>query len=410
MEQALKKHILFVDDEPNILEGLRRMLRGMRNEWEMDFTTGSTEALEIMGQRHFDVIVSDMRMPEMDGAQLLTMVKDLYPHMVRIILSGHSDKEMILKTVKPAHQYLSKPCDAEILKSTLSRAFFLNNLIRQNNLTNIILQIESLPSLPALYLEMVDLLNSPETSTQEVGEVIARDLGMATKILHLVNSAFFSLRCHISDPAHAVSLLGIDTIKALVLITGIFSQFDEKKVASLQIERLWDHSIKTAAMAKEVAAREGLCKKDIDDIFMAGLIHDVGKLILADNLPEKYKEILIQTTVKDICLEEAEFQLLGATHAEAGAYLMALWGLPDIIVEAIAYHHHPEKSPCKEHTPLGILYMVNILEHEMSPYSANETPSCGLDFDYIGQIGLTDKIEEWNILCAQIEQGGKKGG
>jgi HD-like signal output (HDOD) protein/CheY-like chemotaxis protein len=410
MEQPLKKHILFVDDEPNILEGLRRMLRGMHNEWDMAFTPGSTEALKIMGQKHFDVIVTDMRMPEMDGAQLLTKVKELYPHMVRIILSGHSDKEMVLKTVKPAHQYLSKPCDAEILKSTLSRAFFLNNLIRQNNLTNIILQIETLPGLPALYLELIDLLKSPETSTQQVGEVIAKDLGMTTKILHLVNSAFFSLRCHIYDPAHAVSLLGIDTIKALVLITGVFSQFDEKKVASLEIERLWDHSTKTATMAKVVATREGLCKKDIDDIFMSGLIHDVGKLILADNLPEKYKEILKQTTVKDICLEDAEFQLLGATHAEVGAYLLALWGLPDNIVETVAYHHHPEKSPSKEHPQLSILYVINLLEHEITPCSANETPSCGLNLDYIDQIGLTDEVEEWKCLCAQIEQGGKKGG
>lgn len=375
----------------------------MRNEWDMSFVPGGIEALKIMTEKHFDVIVSDMRMPEVDGAQLLTKVKELYPNMVRIILSGHSEKEMILKTVKPAHQYLSKPCDAETLKSAIGRVFFVNDLILRNNLTNIILQIETIPCLPALYLELNNLLKSPETSTQQIGKVISKDLGMTAKILHLVNSAFFGLPCHISDPTHAVSLLGVDTMKALVLIAGIFSQFDVKKVRFMDIQRLFDHCMKTAAMAKEVAAKEKFSKKDIDDIFISGLVHDVGKLILADNLPEKYKEILKEASVQDICLEEAEFKFLGTTHADIGAYLMALWGLPDTIVKNIACHHHPERLSAKELSQLTVLYVVNILEYETRQCSSKEIPSCGFNSVYIDEIGLSEKVDEWKCLFETVD-------
>jgi len=226
MNEPTKRRILFVDDEPMVLKGLQRSLRKMRDEWEMTFASNSKEALDILGSEPYDVIVSDLRMPEMDGAQLLAEVKSKHPEVVRIILSGQVEQETTFKSVQLAHQSLSKPCDADILKHTLNKLFALRNLLEDESIKRIVSQTETLPSLPAVYTEVVGELQSPEPSVQKIGDIISKDMGMAAKILQVVNSAFFGLVRKISNPKEAVMLLGTETIKALVLSVKIFSEFN----------------------------------------------------------------------------------------------------------------------------------------------------------------------------------------
>ena len=227
----MKKRILFVDDEPKILEGLQRTLRSMRQEWEMQFAGSGQEALECLSKEPFDVVVSDMRMPGMDGAQLLKEVMRLYPQIARIILSGHSDQEIVLKSVRIAHQYLAKPCEAETLKSVVTRTCALRELLADDAVRRMVSNMDSIPSLPSLYAEIMEEIQSPNASIQRVGKIISKDMGMTTKILQLVNSAFFGLRRHVSSPSQAVSLLGLDTIRALVLSVHIFTHFDSQKAS-----------------------------------------------------------------------------------------------------------------------------------------------------------------------------------
>ena len=110
-----KPRIVFVDDEVNILNGIRRSLRGMRTSWDMEFFTSGQAALDGLSKAPAEVVVSDMRMPEMDGAQLLSQVKDRWPQTVRFILSGFSNEEAILRTICPSHQYRANPCESETL-------------------------------------------------------------------------------------------------------------------------------------------------------------------------------------------------------------------------------------------------------------------------------------------------------
>lgn len=208
----MKLSVLFVDDEPHVLQGLQRMMRSMRQEWEIITAGGGLEALDLLSRKPVDVVVTDMRMPGMDGTQLLNEIKNSYPQIVRIILSGQSDREMILKSVRPAHQYLAKPCNDEILKSTIERSCWLRDLLADNSLKQLISRIDSLPSLPTLYLEILRELESPYSSMQKIGEIISRDIGMTAKILQMVNSAFFGFRRHIASPAEAAELLGLETI------------------------------------------------------------------------------------------------------------------------------------------------------------------------------------------------------
>src|SRR6266446_223491 len=225
----MKKRILFVDDEPMVLDGLQRMLRPMRAEWEMVFVASGSEALELMGQAPFDVVVSDMRMPQMNGAELLAEVLKRYPQTVRLILSGHADKDLILKCVGSTHQYLAKPCRPEHLKAAITRAGELNESLKDKGLRNLISCMERVPSMPKLYIEIVEKLEDPGVGLDVIGDIIGKDIGMAAKILKLVNSSFFGLGREISEPAEAVSYLGVETIKSLVLCVQVFTQFESTK-------------------------------------------------------------------------------------------------------------------------------------------------------------------------------------
>jgi HD-like signal output (HDOD) protein len=402
----MKRQILFVDDEPRVLISIRRMLHGMRNEWDMQFAESGADALSMLAKKPFDVIVTDIRMPGMDGANLLSEVKKAYPNMVRFVLSGHSDKEMILRSVRHAHQYLSKPCDADILKSKICRACALREMLTQESLRSVVSAMDSLPSQPTLYAEIMDELRNERSCIQKIGEIISRDLGMTTKILQLVNSAFFGMPRHIESPAHAVSLLGLDTIKALVLSVEVFSKFEQNKLKAFNIESLWDHSIMTGKLVKQIAKAEKANRQTMDDAFLAGLLHDVGKLILVDQLPDEYKEIIELTKNENIPLLDAEIRILGAGHAEVGAYLLGLWSITDPIVEAVAFHHDPQICALQSFSPQTAVHVADALAnaggHSYKPTAAGLS---GMDDEYIDSIGLTGRIPVWrNIYDAMVQE------
>ena len=402
----MKKRILFVDDEPKILEGLQRTLRSMRQEWEMQFAGSGQEALESLSKEPFDVVVSDLRMPGMDGAQLLTEVMRLYPQIARIVLSGSSDQEIVLKSVRIAHQYLAKPCEAETLKSVVMRTCALRELLADDAVRRMVSNMDSIPSLPSLYVEIMEEIQSPNASVQRVGKIISKDMGMITKILQLVNSAFFGLRRHVSSPSQAVSLLGLDTIRALVLSVQIFTQFDSQKPSGLSLERVWKHSFLTGAFAKAIAKEEKQKQVLIDDSFMAGLLHDLGKPILSSNFSEQYGEVQAAAKDRNISLWEAEREIFGTTHSEVGAYLIGLWGLPDSIIEGLAFHHHPNKCPGQGFSPLLAVHVANVLQHQENGSEA-EAVIPQIDPDYLVKLDMPNRLTVWREICRQIIQEGK---
>lgn len=363
----MKKRILFVDDEPKLLQGLHRLLRGKRHEWDMDFVSSGREALECMARHPADVIVSDMRMPEMDGVELLNKVKGLYPNTIRIALSGYSEQEMTLRSVGPAHQFLAKPCDPDTLIGSITRATALRDLLESPSLTAMVANIESLPSLPGLYHEVMAEIASPEGSLKRVGEIISSDVGMSAKVLQLVNSAFFGLPQHVSSPAQAVNLLGFETIKALVLTIHVFTRHENRTSSFFPLEKLLEHSLHTARMTTIICRDKELSKARTDNAYLAGMLHDVGKLILAVNLPRQYQEVMKTSADSSLPLHVLEKKMLGASHAEVGAYLVGLWGLPDDIVEAIAYHHAVEHCVSNGFCPLNAVTLANGLLNEAEP-------------------------------------------
>ncbi len=401
----MKKRILFVDDNRVMLSSLRRMLRIMRGEWEMGFVESGKEALEKLMEIPYDVVVSDIRMPEMDGVELLTKIKKEYPRVVRIALSGQSDQEVVLKSVGPTHQFLAKPIDADSLIAVIKRSCTLQDLLYDKSLLKIVTELESLPSLPSLYLDIIEELKSPKSSLAKIGEIISKDIGMTAKILQLVNSAFFGMPQHISSPSQAAMLLGVDIIRALVLSVKIFNSYGTSLPEKLNIERLWNHCNMTAVLAKGIAKSEKFDRQMIDDVFMAGILHDVGILALASNLPDQYTEVLQIAEKENKLLIEAEQIVIGKTHAEVGGYLMGLWGLPNSIVEAIFFHHTPYKSPVVTLSPLTAVHIANALETTKPAFKDASTESY-LDMEYLDKLGISDRIPVWCSLQNEIHQKG----
>ncbi|MCK4303332.1 MAG: HDOD domain-containing protein [Candidatus Eisenbacteria sp.] len=397
--------IVFVDDEPRVLQGLKRMLRSMRKKWTMHFCPGASEALEILEREPVDIVVSDMRMPGMDGAEFLTEVMTRFPTVARLALSGQADEETIMRSVRPVHQYLSKPCDAQVLKATIQRLCSLHGLLQSDHLKGLVAQMKSIPSLPSLYTQIINELESENPSIKTVGAIIARDVGMTAKILQMVNSAFFGLRRRVSDPTHAVNLLGVDTVKNLVLSVHVFSSSKAAKLP-FSLGALWNHSMTVGMLAKRLARAETAQPTVIEDALGAGMLHDLGKLILAANLPEKYEQVSTLAEQEGIELLKAEQEVVGTTHAELGAYLLGLWGLPDSVVEALAFHHAPQGDSSTGFRPLTAVHAANALDHELRP-SSSALPTSKIDAAYIEQLGLAGRLSAWRGLCpAEIEVAG----
>lgn len=385
-------NILFVDDEPKILQGLQRMLRPMRDEWQMWFANSGEESLSLLQEQNIEVVVSDMRMPRMDGAQLLTEVRSKYPQVIRIILSGYSEKDMVMKSVGVAHQYLSKPCDAEILKLTVEKVRSLQNILNNDVLRRLVAQMPNVPSLPDLYFALKEELNKPEPSTQKVAEIIKKDIGMTVKILQIVNSAFFCSRRTISDTREAVDYLGLDTISSLTFSLGIISQFEGRQLSGVQLAKVWAHSATVGAIASKIA--RSIDSQVAGDAFTAGLLHDIGEVVLAANLPEEFASVNKLRTLEKISKTAAERQIFDATHADVGAYLLGIWGLPKNVVEAVAYHHCPADAQNNSFTTLTALHAANaISNHANSEKSGLSQPE--FDNEYMTKLGLAEKFPVW---------------
>jgi len=389
-----KYRILFVDDEPNVLRALQRMTYRMREEWDMAFAANAHEGLEIMSGLQFDVVVSDMRMPGMDGVEFLEEVTRRQPGVVRILLSGHSDQQSIMKSVGPAHQFLTKPCRPEKLKETLHSALAMRGLLKSEPLRDLVAHLKTLPSLPTVYLDLVRELQKPDTTMTQVGQIIARDIGMTAKILQTVNSSFFGLQVHVSDPVHAARLLGPEILKGLVLSVQIFSKYGRLKCQSLSLEALSEHSGRVATLAKQIISNQGGDRIVADNTFIAGMLHDVGKLILADNLPERFDEALHLAEAEKLPVFAAEEKVLGASHDVVGAYLLGIWGLPSDIIEAVAFHHVPRRQPRGSFGPLPAVYLADFADHYAQ--QEHETVICDeLDRDYLEKVGLKLNFDAW---------------
>ncbi|MCL6503659.1 MAG: HDOD domain-containing protein [Pirellulales bacterium] len=398
----MAKRILFVDDQANVLEGLRRLLHPYRHEWEMVFVESGAEALRQLEASPFDVLVTDMRMPGMNGSELLQLVQQRYPQVVRMVLSGHADLIQAERALGTAHQYLSKPCDTQTLRATLVRACAVKERLADPNLRRLVGQMASLPSRPDLFGELVRELESEDASIQRIGELIGRDVAMTAKLLQIVNSSFFGLPRRVESPAQAACFLGLNILRPVVLSSGIFSRLSTPLPAGYTIEMLTEHSLAVSRLAERMARSLTSERQLANDALMAGMVHDVGQLVLASGVPEGFEEALGEARREGVPLHVAERQVLGTDHAAVGAYLLALWGLPASVVEAAAYHHDPAAAGDPALGTLALVHLANVLvKQRMGPDWMRGHEEA--DREWLGRAGVSEQqMSQWAELADKL--------
>ena len=354
--------------------------------------------LNFFRKKKFNVIVTDMRMPGMDGAQLLTEVRKIRPETIRIILSGQAEDKAFLRAVGSMHQFLSKPCDFNILKKAIANSLSLKEYLRNENLKKLLTKTDTLPTLPELYLELLEELQSENSTLERIGEIVSKDIGMTAKILQVANSAFFGMSNKISSPTQAVEVLGLDFIQALVITYQAFKTNSPQAPLKL----IWDHSVETAGFAILLARREKMGTQIEINSFTASMLHDIGKVIFMIHFKEKFEQCLTLAKKTKKYDWEIEQEIFEADHAQVGAYLIGLWGLPDQVIEAIAYHEYPSRSQSNIFSPLTLLYVSNFLIEE-NPRGYRIGKPQELDEEYLKSIGISDRIPEWRKLYAETK-------
>lgn len=394
------RRVLFVDDEPEFLEGLKRMLRPQKQEWELAFAPSGATALALMAASPFDVIVTDMRMPGMDGIDLLERVQEEHPQVVRIVLSSHTELSTALRLVPVAHQFLAKPCDAHMLRVAVERACHLKALLHDDSIRRTVGAMGDLPSLPRTYHALTLALADPDTSLQKIARIVELDVGISAKILQLVNSAFFGVARSITNIQKAVGYIGFSTLKCLVLSVEVFRVFAPKgSLLGFSLEDLQRHARLTASIASRLPVPSHL----VDIAIVSGMLHDVGKLIMAWKFPERFVKLMVEARQEKCPLHQVEEREFGFSHAEIGAYLLGLWGLPYAVVEAVALHHAPHRVPHQNFDAASAVYVANLLAQELDS-SSPTMGETGLqsDGEYLVSLGVQDDIPQWRAMAAEI--------
>jgi HD-like signal output (HDOD) protein len=387
------KRILFVDSDRNAARSLQGLVDIEQRGWTIAVASSSAEAVDLLERQRWDVVVTEWMLPGIDGASLLAAVQEHSPATVRLVLSAATQSQSRFRAVSIAHQFLSKPADPVLLRNVILRMSKLQELLHGESVRGMIAGLSSLPSVPRLYNELQRKLEEEDTGLAEIAAIIERDPAMTAKLLQVVNSAYFGLPRQITSVREAASFLGIATVRNLILAVGVFRSFsDYERGLNLWIEALQAHSLLTA----HIAARMFVDRRLSEDAFMAAVLHDTGKLILATQMPKHLRQILAAMRTQGAPMHVVERELLGVTHAEIGGYLMGIWGLPYHVVEAVAFHHAPSRDGDQLFDTTAAVYIANILANEHARPGVDVLPDASeLDTDYVEALGVADRIPAW---------------
>lgn len=393
------KRILFVSGDKAVCQEFQAENSGDGAGWTAQTAGSGEEALAQCEQTAFDAVVADVCLAGMSGTELLDALARRQPGAMRVVLSNPADTENTMKCLGHAHYHLLKPCAAPTILHALDRAFAREAWLPSRPLQELLSQMRHVPSPPQAYFQVVEEMNAPSCSLEKIAGVITQDPAITAKVLQLANSATFGLELSVVRPVEAIGFIGLETTKAIVLLAHTFSSFDDLKLTGFSMEELWRHSVQSGQWAQRIAAMECPSLDTAEQAFAAGLLHDIGKLLLAANQPAVFAKIVQQARQQHCNYWEAEAQELpGMGHAEIGATVLGIWGLPGSITEAVALHHCPWRRHKEAFSAVTAVHAANILEHEARPDPNVILPS-QINTAYLNDLGLSDRVEHWRRPC-----------
>lgn len=371
--------------------------------WRLTWVRSALEGLALMRVVRFDAVVANADLKEVPGARFLDEVMRRHPETLRFLVSNISSlNASALSAVGTAHQLVAVPLHWRSLQEALRRASQPDPWSPASSVQDLLARFRYLPSPPSLYFEVVRELEAEEASIERVGELVSRDMAMTSKLLQVANSALLGLKVQVGSASDAVLYLGVETTKSLLLLAHTFSYFDNLPASGLSMEELWRHSLRTGRFARSIALAEGIQGLELNLAFTSGMLHDLGKLALAANLPDQYTRALALAHQKKIWPWEAEQEVFGVTHGEIGACLLRIWGMPEYLIEAVALHHFPSQLLNRQFAPITAVHVANVLAHDLSTRRPERVPE--VDLDYLACLGLSLRLEEWRSLCLEDPQ------
>lgn len=356
--------IMLVDSEQYTLQALREALPAADPLLKVTLLTDGREALERLNIDPHDVLITNMLLTGMDGLTLLEKAKQTFPSTIRILVNGRSDDATLLRLLDVAHQVARQPLDSQLVWSLISQTAAVLPLISDDSLRRIVGNVSQLPPAPAIYRDLSQLLAQPNCTIDNVVDLIGRDPSIAGKLLQLANSAFFAHRGSSVELRSAVVRLGFNTIRHLMLSVELFDSGSViAKVWGRELDIVQQDALRLAQLAEQLARGTAY----VGDAFIGGLLADIGQVVLLMTQGNAWRECRTEARLYHRPLHECESLFFGTSHAEVGAYLLGLWGLPYSLIEAVANHHHTERIIAPIYSPSAIVAIAASLTDGVPP-------------------------------------------
>jgi HD-like signal output (HDOD) protein/CheY-like chemotaxis protein len=329
-----------VDDERAILNSLRRLFE--EADFDVYTAISGQEALVLLEENTVDVVLSDMRMPEMDGYTLLLEIRNKYPCILRTIISGYTEEKTMLKAILKgaATKYFVKPWSNEELLEQINQMLKTQEVLYSKRILNYLNPINELPTLRSSFATVINMIES-ESNIDDIVNEIGRDPAISTMLLHVANSAMYGVKT--GSIKQAVIYLGLNNLKTLMYSMSIINTTNKSKEEKNYIESIWEHSMLTNKIMHAIY-HNLLNRKVPEEGYSVGLVHNIGLVIL---VTYNFTECVIcaqKIEYKGCHSSDIELEQFCVTHEEMGAYLIQWWNLPYVYVESALYHHHPEST------------------------------------------------------------------
>lgn len=399
----MKKNILFVDDDENIISGIRRQLRPYRETWQLFFAENGNQALRIMQQNPVDLVISDMLMPEMRGDELFKKISQLYPGVIRVLLSGYADEETMQCALEVAHQHLIKPCNADTLREAITQIFDVQACVKNPRIIESMGDPNQLPSLPKIYRELTAALADERTTVNDLAGIFALDMVLSAKLLQLVNSAYFGLHRVVSNLGDAISMIGIKKLNSLVLSVHLKTAFP---VTDPNMERymqyLWADAVRVAELAKLISISEHQQQDRPDQAYLGGLLHNMGLLVFLSRGGDQLNTLMEQVKNTDIPVSDLETRIFGFNRSEAAAYILSLWKIPPRIIESILLQNTPSQASYDGVSALTAVHVAACLLKPAVMRECDRLFDITLDSRYLQRIDKLERLPDWQLLAAKV--------
>ncbi|RKX25113.1 MAG: hypothetical protein DRP45_06690 [Candidatus Zixiibacteriota bacterium] len=392
------KNIVFVGAYEGNENRFQEVRSKLGDEWEAESVANAAEALKVLDELTPKVIVSMMKLPDMDGSELLKQASEKYPRMIRFLVSDETDRATAMKSVGYVHRLVPSSLDPCELRKMIENSVDLRDLMANEELCDRIAAVGSLPSPPETYNKLVSELKNENTSVRKIAELVGQDVAITAKLFQMINSAYFGLSGRVESVSHAINLLGLDTVQSIVLSAGVFNQFEDPGLKEYSIESIYNRSMAVGAKARLLAHAFGLSRGFTEDALMSGMLHDVGKLLMLTEFEVELKESIQLAKSDSLPLYKAQHEVLGVSDAAMGAYLLSLWGLPDTILEAVALHYEPSQSPGPILNALTAVHLAYAMDYD-DVNKVKDKETSAVDMDYLTSLEIVDQLPSLQNFC-----------